>query len=193
MHSLTWANDVKKFRLAPVSNSLKNREVDGAASALNFKGLNIFNCYFSYDNQTWVVKAPSFDGPFFQFFIQHPTWVLRYWELFYINSFNYWSDFLQYLANMWNLVDLQNYGPNFQIMGSFGETEKPFSPHVDPFSEYFLLEDFSDYFYNTVFDLYYFLKCEPNLPQRSYGSYIFEDCFSDMVVTSNDEISDSNE
>jgi hypothetical protein len=46
-------------------------KVDGAASALNFKGLNIFN-------QTWLVKAPSFDGPFLQFFIKHPIWVLQY-------------------------------------------------------------------------------------------------------------------
>jgi hypothetical protein len=84
MHSLTWANDAKKFRLAPVSNSMKNTKVDGAASALNFKELNIFNTWFSYNSQTWVVKAPRFDGPFIQLFIRHTTWFLRYWELFYI-------------------------------------------------------------------------------------------------------------
>jgi hypothetical protein len=193
MSSLTWANDLKNSRLAPASNSVSNTKVYGAASALNFRGLNIFNTWFLYINQTWIVKAPSFDGPFFEFFIQHPTWVLRYWELFYINSLNYWSDFLQYLASFYNITNLENYGPKFQIIGTFRETEKPFSLHLDPFSEYFLLADFSSYFYNTVFDLYYILKCDPNLLQKSYGSYIFEDCFSDMAVTSNDEISDSNE
>jgi hypothetical protein len=73
MQSLTWANDAKKSRLAPASNSVINIEVDGAASVLNFKGLEIFNIWFSYNNQTWVVKAPRFDGPFIQLFIQHPT------------------------------------------------------------------------------------------------------------------------
>jgi hypothetical protein len=43
MHSLTWANDAKKFGLAPASNSVKNTEVDGAASALNFGELNLFD------------------------------------------------------------------------------------------------------------------------------------------------------
>jgi hypothetical protein len=108
MSSLTWANDAKNSRLAPASNIVTNTEIEEAASALNFGGLNIFNTWFEYINQTWFVKAPSFDGPFLQFFVQHPTWVLRYWELFYINSLNYWSDFLQYLASMWNLVDLEN-------------------------------------------------------------------------------------
>jgi hypothetical protein len=78
-------------------------------------------------------------------------------------------------------------------MGNFGETEKPFLLDLDPFSEYFLLADFSNYFYNTVFDLYYILKYKPNLLEKSYGSYYFRDCFGDMTVTSNDEISDSNE
>jgi hypothetical protein len=94
---------------------------------------------------------------------------------------------------MWNLVDFENYGPKFQIMGNFGETEKPFSLDLDSFSEYFLLANFSDYFYKTVFDLYYILKCEHNLLEKSYRSYNFRDCFGDMIVTSNDEISDSNE
>jgi hypothetical protein len=193
MSSLTWANDPKNSRLAPASNSVSNTKVDGADSTLNFRGLNIFNTWFKYINQTWLVKAPSFDGHFLQFFSQHPTLVLRYWELFYINSLNYWNDFLQYLASIWNLVDFENYGPKFQIVGNFGETEKPFSPYLDPFSEYFLLEDFSNYFYNTVFDLYYILKYEPNLFEKSYGSSNFRNLFGDMAVTSNDEISDSNE
>jgi hypothetical protein len=33
----------KNSRLAPASNSVTKMEVDGAASALNFKKLNIFN------------------------------------------------------------------------------------------------------------------------------------------------------
>jgi hypothetical protein len=78
-------------------------------------------------------------------------------------------------------------------MGFFGETEKPFLLNIDLFAEYFLLADFSDYFYNTVFDLYYILRCEPNLVEKSYGSYIFRDHFGDMAVTSNDEFSDSND
>jgi hypothetical protein len=63
----------KNSRLAPASNSVKNSEVDGAALTLNFKGLNIFNTWFSYDNQTWVVKAPKFDGSFIHLFVQPPT------------------------------------------------------------------------------------------------------------------------
>jgi hypothetical protein len=169
MSSLTWANDAKNSRLAPASNSVSNTKVDGAASALNFRGLQIFNTWFRYINQTWVVKAPSFDGPFLQFFIQHPTWVLRYWELFYINSLNYWSDFLQYLASIWNITDFENYGPSI-----FGETEKPFPSDLDPFSEYFLLAGFSNYFYNTIFDLYYILKYEPNLHEKVTGHVILE-------------------
>jgi hypothetical protein len=108
MSSLTWANDPKNLRLVPASNTVANTKVDGAASALNFKVLNIFNTWFIYNNQTWFVKAPSFDSPFFQFFIRHPTWVLRYWELFYINSLNYWSDFGQYLASSFNSVNSEN-------------------------------------------------------------------------------------
>jgi hypothetical protein len=121
MKSLTWANDPKNSRLALSSNTVTKMKVDGAASALNFKGLSIFNTYFKYINQTWFVKAPSFDGPFLQFFSEHPTWVLRYWELFYINSLNYWSDFINYLASFWNTTNFQNYGPNFQIVGDFRE------------------------------------------------------------------------
>jgi hypothetical protein len=52
MNSLTWANGAKKFRLALASNPVKNTEIDGAASALNFKELSIFNTWFSYPNQT---------------------------------------------------------------------------------------------------------------------------------------------
>jgi hypothetical protein len=93
MSSLTCSNDPKNSRLAPASNSVTKMKVDGAASALNFKGLSIFNTYFRYINQTWFVKVPSFDGPFLQFFIRHPTWVLRYWELFYMISFIIWPAF----------------------------------------------------------------------------------------------------
>jgi hypothetical protein len=89
MNSLTWANDPKNSRLAPASNTVTNTEIEEAASALSFKGLSLFNTYFKCINQTWLVKAPSFDCPFLQFFIRHPTWVLKYWELFYINSLNY--------------------------------------------------------------------------------------------------------
>jgi hypothetical protein len=48
MSSLTWANDAKSSGLAPASNSVTNTKVDGAASALNFMGLNIFNTWFFY-------------------------------------------------------------------------------------------------------------------------------------------------
>jgi hypothetical protein len=58
-------------------------------------------------------------------------------------------------------------------MGNFGETEKPFSPHLDPFSKYFLLADFSDYFYNTVFDLYNILKDEPILLENFIWKVVF--------------------
>jgi hypothetical protein len=111
MQSLTWANDVKKSRLAPASNSVINMEADGTSSALNFKGLNIFNIWFLYNNQTWVVKAPRFDGPFIQLLI----WFLQYRELFYINSLNYWSDFGQYLASIFDIVNLEIYEPNFKL------------------------------------------------------------------------------
>jgi hypothetical protein len=158
MLSLTWDNDAKKIGLAPASNSVTNTEVDGAASTLNFKGLKIFNTWFSYNNQTWVVKAPRFDGPFIHLFIQHPTWFLRYWELFYFNSRNYWSDFGQYLACSLNIVNLENYEPNFQVMGNFGETEKPFILNMDPFSDYILLADFINHFYNVIFDLFFILN-----------------------------------
>ncbi|MDR1926152.1 MAG: hypothetical protein LBQ13_00455, partial [Endomicrobium sp.] len=77
MNSLTWANDAKNSRLAPASNTVTNTEIEEAASALNFERLNIFNNDFRYINQTWCVKAPRFDGPFLQFFSQHPTDVLR--------------------------------------------------------------------------------------------------------------------
>jgi hypothetical protein len=167
----------KNSRLDPASNSVTNLKVDGAASVLNFKGLNIFNTWILYNNQTWLVKAPSFDGPFLQFFIRHPTWVLRYWELFYLNSLNYWSDFDQYLANSFNLMDFENYKPNFQIMGFFGETEKPFPFNLDPFSVYTLLADFTDYFYNAIFSLYCNLVYELNLAGKSYGSLNFENLF----------------
>jgi hypothetical protein len=120
------------------------------------------------------VKAPSFDGLFIQLFIQHPTWFLQYWELFYFNSRNYWSDFVQYLASSFNIVNLENYEPNFQVMGNFGETEKLFLLNIDPFSEYIWLADFSNHFYNAIYDLYLNLSYELNLVQKSYGSLNFE-------------------
>jgi hypothetical protein len=52
MNSLIWANDPKNSRLAPASNTVKNTEIEEAASALNFEGLNIFNNDFRYINQT---------------------------------------------------------------------------------------------------------------------------------------------
>jgi hypothetical protein len=168
-------------------------KVDGAASALNFKELNIFNIWFIYNNQTWLEKAPNFDGPFFQFFIQHPTWVLRYWELFYFNSLNYWSDFGQYLASTFNLVNFENYEPNFQVMGFFGETEKPFFLSMDPFSGYILLADFTDYFFNVIYDLYFVLKYELNLSEKSYGSLIFKDYPVVMAANSDSQNSTSDE
>jgi hypothetical protein len=64
MSSLTWANGAKKFRLAPASVPVKYKEIDGAASALNFGELNLFDTWFTYINQTWRVKAPRFDSPF---------------------------------------------------------------------------------------------------------------------------------
>jgi hypothetical protein len=82
MSPLTWANDAKNSRLAPASNSVKYKEIDGAASALNFKELNLFNTWFSYGNQTWVMKAPKLDSSFISGFVQHPIWFLRYCELF---------------------------------------------------------------------------------------------------------------
>jgi hypothetical protein len=190
MQSLTWANDAKKSRLAPASNSVTNMEVDGVASALNFKGLNIFNTWFLYNNQTWVVKVPRFDGPFIQLFIRHPTWFLQYWELFYINSLNYWSDFGQYLARIFDIVDLENYEPNFQVMGNFGETEKLFSLNLDPFSDYILLADFTNHFYNVVYDLYLNLSYELNLVRKSYRSLNFEISCEIMAVNSNSKNSD---
>jgi hypothetical protein len=67
MNSLTWSNDPKNSRLAPASNSVTKMKVDGAASVLNFKGLGIFNTYFKYINQTWLVKDQLLMVPFFSF------------------------------------------------------------------------------------------------------------------------------
>jgi hypothetical protein len=170
MSPLTWANGVENFRLAPASDSVKNIEIDGAASALNFKELSLFDTWFSYENQTWVVKAPKFDSSFIFNFIRHPTWFLRYWEIFYINSTNYWSDFGKYLANSYDFSEKSIYEPNFQIMGRFGETGKLFRLNTDPFSEYILLTDFSCYFYNVIYDLYLNLSYDLNMVEKSYGS-----------------------
>jgi hypothetical protein len=64
MSSLTWANDAKNSRLAPASVRVKYTEIDGAASALNFGELGLFDPWFAYNNQTWVMKAPKFDSSF---------------------------------------------------------------------------------------------------------------------------------
>jgi hypothetical protein len=100
MSSLTWANGAKNFRLAPASNSVKYKEIDGAASALNFGELNLFDTWFTYNNQTWVVKRAKFDSSFISYFVRHQTWFLRYREIFYINSTNYWRDFGIYLSQL---------------------------------------------------------------------------------------------
>jgi hypothetical protein len=78
-------------------------------------------------------------------------------------------------------------------VGDFGETEKPFLPNLDPFSEYFLLADFSNYFYNSIFDLYHVLKYELNLLQKSYGSFNFKNFFEDMAVVPNNSNVDSDD
>jgi hypothetical protein len=79
-------------------------------------------------------------------------------------------------------------------VGTFGETEKPFFPYLDPFSEYFLLAEFSNYFYNSVFDLYHILNYEPNLFQKSCGSLNFKNYLVDMAVVPNnsDTVSDES-
>jgi hypothetical protein len=89
-------------------------------------------------------------------------------------------------------VNLEIYQPNVQINGNFGETEKPFLLNIDPFSEYILLADFSNHFYNVIYDLFN-LKYELIMDQKSYGSPNFENSFAIMVVNSNsqDSISDS--
>jgi hypothetical protein len=138
------------------------------------------------------VKVPRFDGFFIQLFIQHPTWFLHYWELFYINSLNYWSDFGQYLASIFDIVSLENYQHNFQVMGNFGETEKPFILNMDPFSDYILLVDFTNHFYNVIYDLYLNLSYELNLVQKSYRSLNFEISCAIMAVNSNSQDSDSD-
>jgi hypothetical protein len=63
MSPLIWANCAKNFRLAPASDSFKYKELDGAASALNFGELNLFNTWLNYQSQTWVVKAQDLIAP----------------------------------------------------------------------------------------------------------------------------------
>jgi hypothetical protein len=194
MSQLTWANGAKNFRLAPASDSGKYKEIDGAASALNFGELNLFNTWFSYQNQTWVVKAPRFDSSFISNFVRHLTWFLRYWEIFYINSTNYWRDFGIYLTNFYDILEKsKNYEPDFQIMGEFGEMEKLFLLNIDPFSEYILLADFSNYFYNVIYYLYFNLSYDLNMVEKSYGSLNFENFLCDMAVDDNNQISDSDD
>jgi hypothetical protein len=90
-------------------------------------------------------------------------------------------------------VNFENYEPNFQVMGFFGETEKPFLFSIDPFSEYILLADFTDYFYNAIYDLYFVLKYKLNLSEKSYGSLIFKDYPVVMAANSGSQISTSDE
>jgi hypothetical protein len=78
-------------------------------------------------------------------------------------------------------------------MGFFGETEKPFLLNIDPFSEYILLADFTDYFYNAIFNLYFVLKYELNLSEKSYGSLNFENFPVVMAVNSDSQNSTSDE
>jgi hypothetical protein len=78
-------------------------------------------------------------------------------------------------------------------MGFFGETEKPFLLNIDPFSEYILLADFTDYFYNAIYDLYCILKYELNLSEKSYQSLNFEIFPVFMAVNSESQNSTSDE
>jgi hypothetical protein len=63
---------------------------------------------------------------------------------------------------------------------------------MDPFSGYILLADFTDYFYNVIYDLYFVLKYELNLSEKSYRSLIFKDYPVVMAVNSDSQISTSD-
>jgi hypothetical protein len=78
-------------------------------------------------------------------------------------------------------------------MGNFGETEKPFLLNRDPFSEYILLADFTNHFYNVIYDLYFNLKYELNLEAKSYGSLNFENSFAVTAVNSNGQSNTSDD
>jgi hypothetical protein len=78
-------------------------------------------------------------------------------------------------------------------MGSFGETEKPLLINLDPFSYQFLIKEFSDYFYNKIFDLYYLLKYELINHEKSYGPVNFKNFDILMAVNSASDFSDSDE
>jgi hypothetical protein len=75
-------------------------------------------------------------------------------------------------------------------MGDFGEREKLFLPNIDPFSEYILLANFSNYFYNVIYDLYFILKYDL---KKSYGSLNLRNFPVVMAVDPNNEISDSDD
>jgi hypothetical protein len=89
-------------------------------------------------------------------------------------------------------VNLENYEPNFQVMGNFGETKKPFLLNIDPFSKYILLTDFTNHFYNVIFHLFFNLKYELIMDQKSYGSLNFENSCVIMAVISNSQDNDSD-
>jgi hypothetical protein len=74
-------------------------------------------------------------------------------------------------------------------MGDFGETEKPFLLNIDPFSYYILLEDFTNHFYNIIYDFYFVLKYQHIMDQKSYGSLNFQNLFEVMAVNSNSQSS----
>jgi hypothetical protein len=71
--------------------------------------------------------------------------------------------------------------------------EKLFLLNIDPFSEYILLADFSNYFYNVIYDLYFNLSYDLNMVKRSYGSLNLRNLVVDMAISSDNEISDSND
>jgi hypothetical protein len=78
-------------------------------------------------------------------------------------------------------------------MGKFGETEKTFLLNIDPFFKYILLADFSNYFYNIIYDLYFNLSYDLNIFEKSYGSPNLRNLVVDMDTSSNNEISVSDE
>jgi hypothetical protein len=83
--------------------------------------------------------------------------------------------------------------PTFKLWVFFGETEKSFLLNGDPFSKYILLADFTDYFYIAIYELYFNLKYELNLSEKSYGSLNFENFPVVMAVNSDSQNSISDE
>jgi hypothetical protein len=78
-------------------------------------------------------------------------------------------------------------------VGEFGETKKLFLLYINPFSEYILLTDFSNYFYNDIYDLYFNLSYDLNMVEKSYGSFNLRNLVVNMAVNSDDEINDSDD